>query len=77
MSAPLKNPEEFYWRTDFKTGSNIYALLSNDSRQPSVNDPLIGTMINSTVAEDVVVSHNGLLKMYGRKYSQRIAQAEG
>jgi hypothetical protein len=28
--APLNNPGERLWRTDFRLGRNVYALLSND-----------------------------------------------
>lgn len=76
MSAPLKNPEEFYWRTDLRLGRNVYALLSNDLEKPSPNDPLLGTMASSVIAEDVVNSHNGLLERFGRRYPKRIAKAE-
>lgn len=73
MSAPTRNPEEFFWRTDLQLGNSIHALLSNDPKKSSPNDPLLGTMETSTIAEDVVNSHNGLLKLYGRHYPDRIA----
>lgn len=69
---PIKNVEERYWRTDLRTGRNIYALISNDTAMPAETDPLIGVMETTSLAEDVVNSHNGLLTRYGRKYPARI-----
>lgn len=69
---PIKNVEERYWRTDLRTGRSIYALISNDTEIPSETDPLIGVMETTSLAEDVVNSHNGLLVRYGRKYPARI-----
>lgn len=70
----IKNVEQRYWRTDLRLGRNIYALLSNDTELPSDIDPIIGVMETTTLAEDVVNAHNGLLERYGRKYPERIAR---
>lgn len=74
--AIIKNPELRYWRTDFRLGRNVYALISNDPDTPSDMDPLIGTMETTGLAEDVVNSHNGLLSRFGRRYPERITQDE-
>lgn len=66
--APLSNPGERFWRTDYRTGRNIYALLSNDVTKTSQQDPLIGTMDNTELAEIVVDTHNLALKKYGRHF---------
>lgn len=70
----IKNVEQRYWRTDLRLGRNIYALLSNDTELPSDIDPVIGVMETTSLAEDVVHAHNGLLERYGRKYPERIAR---
>jgi hypothetical protein len=62
-----------FWRTDLRVGRSVYVLLSNDPDEPSEMDPLLGVMESSSLAEDVVNSHNGLLHRYGRKYYERIA----
>lgn len=67
----LNDPETRYWRTDLQVGRSIYALLSNDVRKPSREDPLIGVMESSALAENVVESHNSLLNKYGRQYLTR------
>lgn len=72
----LKNPEERLWRTDFRTGRSVYVLLSNNISMPSEDDPMIGTMATSTMAENVVNTHNGALALYGRRYQQVLADAE-
>ena len=64
----LKNPEQRYWRTDLRLGRNIFALLSNDPEDPSDQDPMIGTMESTGMAEDVVNTHNAALTKYGRRY---------
>lgn len=69
-------PETRFWRTDLGHGRNIYMLLSNDPTKPSDNDPLIGSMESSAMAEDVVNTHNGAMAMYGRRYEQVLAAAE-
>lgn len=76
MPPRLNVPEERLWRTDFKKGRGIYALLSNDIARPSDEDPLIGTMESSIVAENVVNTHNGAMSLYGRRYAQVLADAE-
>lgn len=68
----LKDPEQRFWRTDLRLGRNVYALVSNDPKSPSDDDPLIGVMESTVLAEDVVNSHNGLLARYGLKYEERI-----
>jgi hypothetical protein len=69
----VKDVDSRLWRTDLKTGRNIYVLISNDPDNPSEMDPLLGVMESSALAEDVVHSHNGLLHRYGRRYAERIA----
>lgn len=66
--APIPNPSERYWRTDFKLGRNIYALLSNDVKKASPQDPLIGVMETSEMAENVVDTHNLVIERFGRHY---------
>src|SRR3954464_9396061 len=68
-------PEMRMWRTD-NHGRAIYALLSNDPRRPSENDPMLGTMESSIVAQDVISTHNGALARYGRRYARALASAE-
>jgi hypothetical protein len=70
--GPVRDVDMRLWRTDLKTGRNIYVLLSNDPDSPSDADPIIGVMESSALAEDVVSSHNGLLHRYGRRYADRI-----
>lgn len=72
----LHNPEERLWRTDLRTGRRVYVLLSNDVTKPSEDDPMIGAMETSTIAENVVNTHNGALALYGRRYPQILADAE-
>ena len=66
--APLNNPGERLWRTDFRLGRNIYALLSNDVAKPSPQDPLVGVMETSELAENVVDTHNLVITKFGRHY---------
>lgn len=68
-------PEQRMWRTD-KGGRAIYALISNDPRRPSDDDPMIGAMESSIVAQDVISTHNGALARYGRRYVNILAMAE-
>lgn len=68
MVARLLNTDDRLWRTDLRLGRNIYALLSNDSSKPSPQDPLIGVMETSEMAENVVDTHNRVLQKYGRHY---------
>lgn len=68
-------PEQRMWRTD-ERGRAIYALLSNDPRRPSDDDPMLGSMESSIVAQDVISTHNGALARYGRRYGQVLASAE-
>jgi hypothetical protein len=69
-------PELRLWRTGEKQGRHIYALLSNDPLRSSENDPLVGIMESSIVAQDVVSTHNGALAMFGRRYPQMLSKAE-
>lgn len=64
----VKHPETRFWRLDFRLGRNVYVLLSNDPDEPSENDPMIGVMESSAMAEDVVNTHNALLAKYGKHY---------
>ena len=74
--APLNNPDQRLWRTDLKLGRNIYALLSNDVSRPSSQDPMIGTMETSEMAENIVDLHNSALKKYGRHYLKALSVDE-
>lgn len=75
--APLENPGDRFWRTDHsKKGRNIYALLSNDVELPSDDDPLIGVMETTALAEDVVDTHNNAIKKYGRHFRRVLAADE-
>ena len=71
--APLRNPGDRLWRTDLKLGRNIYALLSNDVSKMSPQDPLIGVMETSELAEAVVDTHNLALQKFGRHYLKALA----
>lgn len=71
MAQGIK-PEQRLWRTDLRLGRSIYALLSNDPDEPSEQDPLIGVMESTSLAEDVVNTHNAVLQRYGNKYPERI-----
>ncbi len=73
----LVNDVEFrYWRTDFKRGRGIYALVSNDVNNPSEYDPLIGVMESSEISENVVDTHNNALTKFGRRYPRILANHE-
>ena len=69
----VQNPEEWFWRTDLHLGRNIYVPLSNDVTKPSGDDPLIGTMETSELAELVVDLHNLALKRFGRHFRKALA----
>jgi hypothetical protein len=73
MTVPLKDMEQRLWRTDFRLGRSIYALLSNNVRKPSPQDPLIGVMETSELAEIVVDTHNNALMKFGRHYVRALA----
>jgi hypothetical protein len=64
----ISDPGSRLWRTDYKVGRNIYALLSNDVTKTSQQDPLIGTMESTELAEIVVDTHNKVVLKYGRHY---------
>ena len=74
--APLSNSSERLWRTDFRLGRNVYALLSNDITKASPLDPLVGVMESSDLAQNVVDTHNQTLKRYGRHYLRRLSEDE-
>lgn len=74
--ALIPKPQERLWRTDLKLGRNIYALLSNDETKISEHDRLIGSMETSSLAEDVVTTHNAALKQFGRHYPKRLGRTE-
>jgi hypothetical protein len=65
---PLNDPEQRLWRTDFKRGRGIYALVSNDLTKPSEYDPLVGVMESMELAENIVDLHNHALTKFGRHY---------
>jgi len=68
-------PEMRMWRTD-ERGRAIYALISNDPRRPSDDDPMLGAMESSIVAQDVISTHNGALARYGRRYNRILSAAQ-
>jgi len=70
----LTNPGERFWRTDFKLGRNIYALQSNDVQKPSGQDPLVGVMETSELAENVVELHNQAIKVFGNNHLKAMAR---
>ena len=73
----LLRPEDRFWRTDLhKAGRRIFALKSNDVELPSEDDPLIGVMDTTQMAEDVVDTHNNALKKYGRHFRRVLAADE-
>lgn len=66
-------PEERFWRTDTSVGGrHVYVCLTNDPTKPSPNDPLVGVMESSDVAQDIVDTHNGALSQYGRRYRKAL-----
>jgi hypothetical protein len=71
--APLSNPSDRLWRTDARLGRSIYALLSNDVTKPSQQDPLVGVMESSDLAQNVVDTHNNALTKFGRHYVRVLA----
>lgn len=71
--APLTNLGDRFWRTDLQKGRSIYALKSNDVELPSEDDPLIGVMETTTLAEDVVDTHNNAIRKYGRHFRRVLA----
>lgn len=74
--AILNDPSVRYWRTDTgKLGREIYALLSNDETKSSPNDPLVGVMETSELAETVVDMHNRVLARFGNHY-QRVLNSD-
>lgn len=54
-------------------GRSIYVLLSNDPNRPSKDDPRVGTMETSELAEQVVHAHNNLLAKFGKRYPQIVS----
>lgn len=73
MTSLLKDPENRLWRTDFKRGRGIYALLSNDVEKASEHDPLIGVMESSELAEIIVDTHNRALTKFGRHFLKALS----
>ena len=72
--VPLNNPGDRLWRTDFRLGRSVYALLSNDVEKPHTHDPLVGVMESSDLAQNVVDTHNNAIKKYGRHYLRRLSE---
>lgn len=67
--ALVTDPEARMWRTGSGTkGNEIHALLFNDVTRPSRNDPLIGSMDNSELADSIVEMHNLVLGKFGRHF---------
>jgi hypothetical protein len=74
---PLQDAENRMWRTDFKRGRGVYALISNDVEKPSEYDPLVGVMESMELAENIVDLHNKALTMFGRGYLKRMEENDG
>lgn len=72
----VENAEHRLWRTDLRLGRNIYVLISNDITKPMEHDPLIGVMETSSLAEDVVQTHNALILKFGKRYPQALDSLE-
>lgn len=72
----VRNPGERLWRTDFSLGRNIYALLSNNVEKPSPQDPLVGVMETSELAEMVVDTHNKAVSKYGRHFLKALSMED-
>ena len=70
----LPNPGDRLWRTDYRLGRSIYALLSNDEGNPSPDDPVVGVMESTELAEEVVDTHNKLIQKYGRHYRKVLGE---
>ncbi len=70
----IDTAQDRLWRTDLALGRNVYVLLSNDSAKPSENDPLIGVMESSALAEDIVQTHNVLVRKFGKRYPISLEQ---
>lgn len=67
--ALIDDPQNRVWRTGSGTNANeIYALVYNDVTKPTRNDPLIGSMDTSELADNVVDTHNRVLRKFGRHY---------
>jgi hypothetical protein len=73
----LADAGDRFWRTDLQLGRSVYALVSNNVDAPSEMDPLIGVMESSEMAEDVVNTHNAVVRLYGRHYRRALAQFDG
>lgn len=73
MGTSVTNPHTRLWRTGYRLGRSVYALLSNNVKMPSKLDPLIGVMESSELAEIVVDTHNSALTKYGRHYLKVLA----
>jgi len=71
--APLQDPEQRLWRTDLRLGRSVYALLSNDATKSSPQDPLVGVMESSDLAQNVVDIHNKALTRFGRHYLKALS----
>lgn len=76
--ALVTDPENRLWRTggSQENGNEIFALQYNDVTKPTRNDPLIGSMDNADLAENVVDMHNRVLRKYGRHYIKAL-KADG
>lgn len=75
--SSLGDPAHRYWRTDAKASSRqIYLCLSNDPTKPSDDDPLLGVLESSSLAQEVVNTHNDALAKYGRRYRTVLASKE-
>lgn len=73
MPPVLNDPENRLWRTDFKRGRGVYALISNNVTKPAENDPLIGVMETQELAENVVDTHNRAVTRFGRHYLKALS----
>lgn len=73
MAIPLADADNRMWRTDLQKGRSIYALVTNNILHPSDQDPLIGVMETSALAESVVDTHNKALQKYGRHFLKALS----
>lgn len=67
--AQVTDPENRLWRVGSgESGNEIYALVYNDVTRPSRNDVLLGSMETPSLAEQIVNTHNQVLRKFGRHY---------
>ena len=74
----VSDPQNRLWRTGSRpeTANEIYVLYHNDVTKPSRNDPLIGSMETSDLADIVVQTHNLVVGRFGRHYIRALKAHE-